>query len=212
MSETGEPAPPPPPSGPSSHRAESAPSQFGRLLAPLAAVLVVIVVIVLLIVINGHHSKSTPSAATTPPVSTPAAASSPSAPSTPTSSSTKPKPKPKHTRTARPKPKPKPKRTHHVAPPAPTAMAPVNVLNNSRRTGLAHEVAAEVQSRGWAIATVGNLQGLVAETTVYYAPGDEPAAQHLADEFSSIQRVEPDSQGGIHLSGLTLVLTRSWGE
>jgi hypothetical protein len=91
-------------------------------------------------------------------------------------------------------------------------MAPVNVLNNSRRTGLAHEVAAEVQERGWAIAMVGNLQGLVPETTVYYAPGDEAAAQHLADEFSSIQRIEPDSEGRLHLSGLTLVLTRSWGE
>jgi hypothetical protein len=91
-------------------------------------------------------------------------------------------------------------------------MAPVNVLNNSRRTGLAHEVAAEVQGRGWTIATVGNLQGLVAETTVYYAPGDEAAAAHLADEFSSIQRIQPDSEGRIHESGLTLVLTRSWGE
>jgi hypothetical protein len=210
VSETGEPAQPPP-TGPSSHRAETPPGPAGRLLAPLAAVLVVIIVVVLLIVINGHHSKGTPNAAATPGVSaTPTAVTSP--PATPKSGKPKPKPKPKHTPTAKPKPKPKPTRTHHVTPPPPTAMAPVQVLNNSRRSGLAHEVAAEVQGRGWAISKVGNLQGLVAETTVYYAPGDAGAAQHLANEFSSIRRVEPNSEGRIHASGLTLVLTRDWGE
>jgi LytR cell envelope-related transcriptional attenuator len=89
-------------------------------------------------------------------------------------------------------------------------MATVVVLNNSRIHGLAHRVAAEVAARGWAIPRVGNLGGLVPSTTVYYAPGDEAAAEHLASEFSQIQRIEPDSEGRINEPGLTLVATRFW--
>jgi LytR cell envelope-related transcriptional attenuator len=89
-------------------------------------------------------------------------------------------------------------------------MATVVVLNNSRVQGLAHHVAAEVAARGWQLGRVGNLGGLVPATTVYYAPGDEAAAEHLASEFSQIQRIEPDSEGRIHEPGLTLVATRFW--
>jgi hypothetical protein len=36
------------------------------------------------------------------------------------------------------------------------------------------------------------------------------AAQHLAGEFGSIQRVLPQAEGGIHSSSLVLVVTRFW--
>jgi type IV secretory pathway VirB10-like protein len=183
-----------------------------RLLAPLAAVAVVVIVIVLLIVINGHnpHSNSTAAPAATP--------TGPLASVTPTPTATKRvprRPPPTHaSKSPTPTKSPRTHPTHTSAPPQPpnTAMASVVVLNNSRRSGLAHQVAAEVEGRGWQIAQVGNLQGLVAQTTVYYAAGDAAAAQHLASEFGSIQRVAPDSEGRIHEPGLTLVVTRFWAD
>jgi LytR cell envelope-related transcriptional attenuator len=89
-------------------------------------------------------------------------------------------------------------------------MAPVQVLNNSRRTGLAHEVAGLIAARGWQIVIVGNLQGAIPESTVYFAPGDRAAAEHLAREFTSIRRVEPNAAAGLRQSGITVVLTSDW--
>ena len=89
-------------------------------------------------------------------------------------------------------------------------MAAVQVLNNSRITGLAHDVAGSVQARGWRVVLIGNLEGLIAETTVYYAPGHHAAAVHLAHEFPEIRRIEPNSAAGLDGSGITLVLTRDW--
>jgi LytR cell envelope-related transcriptional attenuator len=178
---------------------------------------VVIIVIVLLIVINGHGSDGTSAAVatSTTPAPTPTIVPSTKPPTKPPKLSPSPvvhssSPTSSHT----PKP-PKPKPTHfHSTSPKPTvvAMAPVQVLNNSRITGLAHHVAAEVQAQGWTIAFIGNLQGRVPETTVYYAIGDGAAAAHLAHEFSSIRRIEPNSEGGIHASNLTLVATSDWFE
>jgi hypothetical protein len=91
-----------------------------------------------------------------------------------------------------------------------TATAPVTVLNNSRRTGLAHAAAAQIHAKGWKIATIGNLQGLVPLSTIYYAPGHAAAAKHLAHDFSSVRRVEPNHNGHMHGSALTLVVTAAW--
>jgi hypothetical protein len=171
-----------------------------RLLAPATSVAVVIVVIVLLIWINGGSSgnQQSPAAVGTAPqvgpVVTPTSTRSPKPVVSPTVATASSSP------------------THHVTPQpsTPAAKAPVTVLNNSTRTGLAHAVAAEVQANGWKIAVVGNLQGLVAESTVYYAPGSATAARHLAAEFSSIRRVETNRAGHIHGTALTLVVTRDW--
>jgi cytoskeletal protein RodZ len=201
------------PGRPSSHRASSRASRaLGRLAAPLVAVAVVIIVIVLLIWINGRSDDSSSSAVVSPP-------SGSAAP--PPSSSPTPSP---HKRVT---PSPSPHRhtpaphhsAHHTAVPASpsasassvaSAFAPVEVLNNSRIKGLAHHVAAEVQSRGWTISQIGNLRGRVAETTVYYPDGGFAAAQHLESEFGAIQRLLPQSEAGLHSSGLVLVLTRFW--
>jgi hypothetical protein len=205
-------------SGPRSHRAPFAADQLlNRILAPLAAVAAVIAVVALLIWINGRPggtssaalaSPSSPSAATVvTPTKSQAPALSPS-----TQLSTAPVKSPGPTPTAV-KTSASPVRATHTKPPKPplaTAMAPVQVLNNSRRTGLAHEVAAAIAAKGWKLGTIGNLQGLVSETTVYYAPGDKAAAEHLAREFTSIQRVEPNSAEGLTALGITLVLTADW--
>jgi len=83
------------------------------------------------------------------------------------------------------------------------------VLNNSRRSGLGHEVAAELRAKGWPIAKVGNYRGRVAVTTVYYLPGQLPQARELAREFPQIRRLAPRF-AGLPGSGLTLVVTRDW--
>jgi hypothetical protein len=91
-------------------------------------------------------------------------------------------------------------------------MAPVHVLNNSTISGLAARVASELRGKHWTIKAVGNLQGAVPETTVYYAAGERAAAQHLAREFHSIRRVATAQSAHLpsHGAGLTLVVTRDW--
>jgi hypothetical protein len=170
---------------------------------PLAAVTVIVIVIVLLLVLNrpGHHTSNAgpvvhppPSATTTQPAAT-----------TP---SVKPSPKPT------PKPTPKPRRTAPVAEPPATAKpavakVPVTVLNNSRRTGLAHRAAAQVANGGWSIKQIGNFTGRIRVSTVYYAPGQARVARKFAHQFSAVQRVLPRFRG-LPGSGLTLVVTREW--
>jgi cytoskeletal protein RodZ len=203
-----EPAPPGPPR---SHRASTrARGAVGRLAAPLTAVAVVVIVIAALIWINGRSSDSSDSAGG-PASHSPTVAAVPTPSPLPTIPH-RPKPRPKHSPSPRATPKPH-RSTHHAtapASPAPAAFAPVEVLNNSRIKGLAHHVAAEVESRGWTISEVGNLRGRLAESTLYFPPGGEAAAQHLAGEFGSIQRLLPQSEGGFHSSGLVLVVTRFW--
>jgi cytoskeletal protein RodZ len=203
-----DPSAPDQPAAPRGHRAPVGVAQrAGRLLAPLVAVAVVVLVVVLLIVINANPSGRSASGAadTTSPASV--THSSPTTRTTPTTTAAAAAP----TKTAS-SPTPHPSRTGHprsTAAPT-TAMAPVQVLNNSRRTGLAHEVADAVAARGWHVVVVGNLQGAVPVSTVYYSPGDRAAAQHLAREFTSVQRVEPNSDAGLHQVGVTLVLTADW--
>jgi cytoskeletal protein RodZ len=203
---------PVPPGPPRSHRASTrARGAALRLAAPLTAVAVVVIVIALLIWINGRSDDSSDSAGGPPsPQPTTAGAVTPSA--TPSNHH---RPKPRPTRSPSPRVTPTPHRsTHHTAAPssspAPVVFSPVEVLNNSRIKGLAHHVAAEVQSRGWTISQVGNLRGRVAESTLYFPPGELAAAQHLAGEFGSVQRVLPQSEGGLHSSSLVLVVTRFW--
>jgi cytoskeletal protein RodZ len=229
VSETEPPEPPEPPepaefseffhtedlpersSRPASHRGTQPSPFLGRLLAPVTAVVVVVVVILLLIWINGSPSGNNQSPAavgpgTPPPTHAASASPSPSPSSIP--STTSPKPPSLQPTSAVNAPPSTP--TKKAKPAVPTAMAPVAVLNNSRTQGLAHSVAAEVQAKGWHISAVGNLQGLVPLTTVYYAPGDAGAAKHLAHEFSAIRRIEPNSAGHVHGSALTLVVTSGW--
>jgi cytoskeletal protein RodZ len=204
---------PAPPGRPSSHRASSgARRALTRLAAPITAVAVVVAVVVLLIWINGRsEDSSTPAVATAP-----SAAAAPSASPSPSPSPSR-SPRPTSTPTkVGPTPVPTPHQSrHHASPPASPStapFAPVEVLNNSRIHGLAHHVAAEVESRGWTISQVGNLHGRVAETTLFYPLGGFSAAQHLAAEFGSIQRLEPQSDGGVDSSGLVLVVTRFWSD
>ena len=88
-------------------------------------------------------------------------------------------------------------------------MRPVWVLNNSRRSGLAHRVAGQVAAVDWPVAHVGNFTGRVAESTLYYAPGQLASARRLAHELRGVRRLRPRF-AGLPGSGLTLVVTRDW--
>jgi hypothetical protein len=101
--------------------------------------------------------------------------------------------------TTRPSSRPKPA-------PAPSH-PPLTVLNNSRITGLAHRAAARFAEGGWQIALIGNFTGRLWETTVFYAAGQQAAAEQLARQFPGLTRVQPRFVG-LPGSGLTVVLTR----
>lgn len=124
---------------------------------------------------------STPSAVTTsapPPMPTPSPSSPPSTPPPAT-----------------------------VTPPAPsdTARVPVDVLNQTRRTGLAAQVAADLRTAGWPVGAVGNFRGTVAVTTVYYPPGVKAAAEAAARVLPGPDRVR-ERFGSLSTTRLTVVL------
>jgi hypothetical protein len=93
--------------------------------------------------------------------------------------------------------------------PAVAAKLPVTVLNNSNRNGLAKRVAARFRSVGWPIRDTGDFRGRIPVTTVYYAPGQEAAAQALQQAFPAIERVRPRF-ATLPGTGLTVVLTRTY--
>lgn len=94
-------------------------------------------------------------------------------------------------------------------PPAAADRPPLTVLNNSTVPGLAADAAARFRAGGWTVTTVGNFTGRIAETTVYYDAGQEPAARALAAQFPAIARVRPRF-AGLPGAGLTVVVTRDF--
>lgn len=197
-------APPPGPGGPwvGKHRAPVTPGRklLYRVVVPLTAVAAVIVLIVVLVSLNGHSSGKGPGpgviTASAPRVVIPSATGTPT--QTPTETPTQ-----TPTHIALPP-------RHHQHRAVPKAMASVRVYNTTAIQNLAHEVAAEIESRGWTVTAVGNLSGAVSESTLFYSPSAHAAARHLAAEFSGIRRLEPNSVAGFTTSGLTLVLTSDW--
>ena len=96
-------------------------------------------------------------------------------------------------------------------PPASAVVAPVlpvTVLNNSRVAGLADRAAARLRAGGWPTPVVGNFRGRVAQTTVYWASGQQASAVRLARQFG-VGRVAPRF-AGLPGRGLTLVVTRDY--
>jgi hypothetical protein len=185
-----------PPTRPGSHRAPvSRGESLRRLWPPFAAVAVVVLVIVLLLVINGRPTPPAGPAlqSPSPVVSEQAPPASPTLTPTPTAS--------RRADAGRSRPR----RSGHVVAPK----VPVDVLNNSTITGLAHEVAAQVEAKGWPIDVIGNFEGRIPESTLYYAAGQHEVATLLAHAMPQIQRVLPRFSG-LPGDGLTLVVTRDW--
>jgi hypothetical protein len=85
----------------------------------------------------------------------------------------------------------KPK-SHKPARPIPVpGKTPVMVLNSNGIHGVAHQLAARVQSAGYPITYVGNAQKRGLPTIVQYAKGYGPAARKLARLVGNVQFVTP---------------------
>ncbi|MDX6229984.1 MAG: hypothetical protein QOI76_3374 [Frankiales bacterium] len=152
----------------------------------------------------GAPTTSTGAATTTggTKTSSPAQPTKTSAPAKPTAPTTKPTAKPTSKPTAKPTAKPT------TAPPPPVAVkAPLLVLNNSRIHGLAEVGKATFSKGGWTVVGTGNYTGRLPETTVFYSPGFNAAAQTLARQFPTITAIQP-RPAGVPGSALTVVLTR----
>jgi hypothetical protein len=85
----------------------------------------------------------------------------------------------------------KPKKHKPAKPIPPNGQIPVMVLNSNGIHGVAHTLAAKVQSAGYPITFVGNAQKRGLPTIVQYAKGYGPAARKLAKLVGNVQFVTP---------------------
>jgi hypothetical protein len=85
----------------------------------------------------------------------------------------------------------KPKKHKPAKPIPPNGQIPVMVLNSNGIHGVAHTLAAKVQSAGYPITYVGNAQKRGLPTIVQYAKGYGPAARKLAKLVGNVQFVTP---------------------
>ncbi|TCO58077.1 LytR C-terminal domain-containing protein [Actinocrispum wychmicini] len=169
------------------------PTRPGRLagLALLAVAAIALVVGLISVFGGGGSDQPTNNTAGTPAAGTPSQEppSSPGSPppssATPPSSETPPSSPPPSSSSSTPSseapPSPPPDTT-------PGHVQPVQVLNNSKITGLADRAATDFRNRGWNVTAVDNLsetQAKVPFTTVYYRPGtaEEAEARDLANQF-----------------------------
>ncbi len=83
-------------------------------------------------------------------------------------------------------------KSHKPAKPIPLpGKTPVMVLNSNGIHGVAHQLAAKVQSAGYPITYIGNAQKRGLPTIVQYAKGYGPAARKLAKLVGNVQFVTP---------------------
>ncbi|MFZ0139938.1 MAG: LytR C-terminal domain-containing protein [Aeromicrobium sp.] len=125
---------------------------------------------------------------------TPAAAAPTSTPSPTPSPSLSPSPSPSESPKPKPKPEPKVSRNDIT----------VNVLNATRTTGLAKQVAARITRKGWDVGAVGNWRTGAAQTAVHFPQGHKDEAQLLAKDLD-INTVLPSTRG-MRSNRLTVIL------
>ena len=87
----------------------------------------------------------------------------------------------------------------------PVVHAPTVVLNQTATRGLAASVANLLRTKHWVVTGVGNWQGNIGATTVYYPPGMAAAARSLAYDLRVV-RIRPIVPGML-ANRLTVVLT-----
>ncbi|MGN6331794.1 MAG: LytR C-terminal domain-containing protein [Motilibacteraceae bacterium] len=88
--------------------------------------------------------------------------------------------------------------------------AVVVVLNQTRISGLAGQVAQTLRSAGWTVSGTGNFSGNVPATTVYYPEGMQAAAEALAADVPGPDRVRPRF-GNLSKDKLTVIVTSAAG-
>lgn len=194
-----------PPRGTGAHRVRSR-SRVGILVASLLGVVVVAAAVIVALNLRGESSK---------PAAKPITSRSPSsaganATTTPgQSSASTPSPSPSASVTPPPAATPSPSPTPRPSTPGSVVRPALEVLNNSRYTGLAAAAAVTFRQGGWTVARTGNYRGRVPTTTVYYPSGWRAAAEQLAHRYPRIQRVLP-APAAFSPQHLTVVLARNW--
>lgn len=204
-----------PPGG--SHRRADSSSRLAVLVASLIGIAIIAVIVTVTLSkrgepanknvsqpTRGQQHKSSPA-----PSSAPSSGTSPSGSSSGTSPSGSPTAptsnSPSSSGTATP---PAPGSTTAATQPSAPRLA-LDVLNDSRITGLAARAASTFRAGGWDVASTGNFRGTdVPETTIFYPDGDKAAADQLATQFG-IHRVEAASSG-LSETHLTVALARDW--
>lgn len=86
----------------------------------------------------------------------------------------------------------------------PVPQIAVYVFNQTTVSGLAAQTADRLEVLGWDVVGVDNWVGIVPEDTVYFYPGDRPAAEQLA-KAARVDRVWPAS-APMPAGALTLIL------
>ncbi|WP_328988385.1 LytR C-terminal domain-containing protein [Kribbella sp. NBC_01245] len=98
--------------------------------------------------------------------------------------------------------------------PTPTASVPVDkrppveVYNNTRRKGLAEQVAERARAEGWKVVGADNWKGKIVTSTVYFPPGMQAEAQQLATSLA-IPRIK-DALENMKADRLTVILTADY--
>ena len=91
----------------------------------------------------------------------------------------------------------------------PTAQLPaVEVFNNTRRRGLAEDVANKARAAGWNVTGADNWHGKIVASTVYYPAGMRAEAVRLADHLG-ISRLK-DALPNMKKDRLTVILTEDY--
>lgn len=93
--------------------------------------------------------------------------------------------------------------------PIPTAELPeVVVFNNTKRKGLADQVATKARAVGWRVAGADNWHGKVVTSTVYYPAGLQAEAAQLA-KVLGIGRIK-DALPNMQQDRLSVILTTDY--
>jgi hypothetical protein len=182
----------------------------GQVLSSFAAVAAAVAIVAGLVVL--FETRGDNSAAGSQPNSTPAAKTSflhpPSAPATtPGHPSTTPS-QPTPSRLTPPPPTTSGRPTVGSTP-IPTAELPVVVVfNNTKRKGLADQVASKARAAGWRVAGADNWHGKVVTSTVYYPAGLQAEAAQLA-KVLGIGRIK-DALPNMKQDRLSVILTTDY--
>jgi cytoskeletal protein RodZ len=177
----------------------------GQVLSSFAAVAAAVAIVAGLVVLfetrgdnsaAGSKPNSTPAAKTSFLHPTSAPATSPSHPSTTPSQPTPSQPTPSGQPTV-------------GSTPIPTAELPVVVVfNNTKRKGLADQVASKARAVGWRVAGADNWHGKVVTSTVYYPAGLQAEAAQLA-KVLGIGRIK-DALPNMKQDRLSVILTTDY--
>jgi hypothetical protein len=202
---------------PGSHRRGASNSRLAVLIASLLGIAVVAVVVTITLNKRGEpaHQNTTQTARSTLGERSP----SPTQPTQLGPSTSQSSPSSSSTAATAPTPSPiqssEPSLSATASGAAPTTsstpLPALDVLNDSRITGLAAHASATFRAAGWDVASTGNFRGAdVPETTIFYPDGDKAAANQLATQFG-IHRLEPASPD-LSQTNLTVALARDWAQ